>query len=884
MNIKFKAEKSSSAGKYYAALVLSNIKEDDGGTVKVKKYLEVSLLSPVPIKNVNTEIQFDKWDGTFNIVIKNCDEISKSEYQVDFVISADDKKPFTLDSGNNIELRLSSPSGDPDLSSDLSKYIKSVIITADKHPAIDGSVKIICQTAPDVKLKEKSVALDFIIGTTKKTIFVKVGETHEKKLLAGNYSITAHELVSEDRNVVVPVQVTPEKINIDVDKVSEVKISFGAIKRYSSVRFCISNIPELATENFFVTLKSDNGYHYNFETRLDKEINFYELPETGKLNITINTINLNNKEYQFIVEPVNLENNAIDVIIKKENIKVKEETNDIAGKVSIYVKSDKDITGKFIEVRLISEHYSYNQLVEVKNTNEQNFSVKLKSGKYQVIASNFIDKKIVHVVEVSPEFEVKNGDNKIKITVKASANLAVRGFDPDKLTFGGCATLEPDNDTFFIKAKARSIFKYAGSGGDGDPGQILVEDFATKNTIALARRIEKVFKESGNNAVHKVLPVMISYTVQLSGGEDAALQSEEKLKNSFANFILTLSVIMKSKDDAHSVPAGIIVNPDMLGNCLQHKLPPNHAMPVKGPLQEALKARKALIETIPGVSSAPVVPSEITEDIKGYIQAVNWLISVLAPAATFGWQINLWGIDGGGSQWVYGAKTTDEGASLTAKEAAKKIADFVRDMGVYAGKYVPDFLAIDRYEADDLTPRSYGNSYCYGPQQWAVYFDFCAAISAELKLPVMPWQIPASRTPLLKDVVNDEFEDQHWGTAANYIFGDPELASKVDNIHPKVRNFSFSKHNAAAIAQLVGDTPGAMYQHGGAFDVTRPAYRDFPLRGIFHVELGGGSTVGMVPPTGGRKADLNWGNQKLAEYAEHPVEFKDSLKKRALSR
>lgn len=880
MNIKFKAEKASGAGQYYAALVLSDIKEDDGGKIKVKTYLEVSLLSPVPIKDVKTEIQFDKWDQEFNIVIKNCDEISKNEYQVDFVISTINKQPFTIDSGNKIELRLSSPSGEPDLRGDLSKYIKSVLITADKHPAIDGSVKIICETAPDVKLKEKSVALDFIIGTTKKPILVKVGDTHEKKLLAGSYSITPHELVSEDRNVVVPVQVTPKKINIEVDKTSEVKISFGTIKRYSSLKFSISNIPELATETFFVTLQSDNGYHYNFETRLDRVSNIYELPATGKLNITVNKINLNNKAYEFNVEPVNLTNNNVEVKIKKDNIKVKEETHNIAGKVSISLESDKDLTGKFIEVRLISENHSYNQFFEIKNKNEHDFSVEVKSGKYKVIAGNFIDKKIVHVVETLPEIEVKNGDNKLKVTIKASANLVVRGFDPDTLTFGGCATLEPDNDTFFIKAKARSIFKYAGSGGNGDPDKILVEDFATKNTIALARKIEKVFKESENNVVHKVLPVMISYTVQLSGGDDAALQSQEKLKNSFANFILTLSVIMKSKDDAHSVPAGIIVNPDMLGNCLQHKLPANHAMPVKGPLQEALKARKVLIETIPGVSALPAVPSGITEDIKGYIQAVNWLVSVLAPAVTFGWQINLWGIDGGGSQWVYGAKMTDKVASFTAKEAAKKIADFVRDMGVYTGKHVPDFLAIDRYEADDLTPRSFGNSYCYGPQQWAVYFDFCAAISAELKLPVMPWQIPASRTPLLKDEVNVKFEDQHWGTAANYILGDPELGSNVDNIHPTVRNFSFSKHNAAAIAQLVGDTPGAMYQQGGAFDVSRPAYRDFPLRGIFHVEFGGGSTVGMVPPTGGRKADLNWGNQKLAEYAEHPVEFKDSLKKK----
>ncbi|WP_128135891.1 hypothetical protein [Serratia odorifera] len=86
-------------------------------------------------------------------------------------------------------------------------------------------------------------------------------------------------------------------------------------------------------------------------------------------------------------------------------------------------------------------------------------------------------------MDAPTEFEVKSGENPLNVRVTASANLAVRGFEQDKLTFGGCATLESDNFDFFVKAKTYSIFKYAGSGGDGDPDKILDKDYATQNTI-----------------------------------------------------------------------------------------------------------------------------------------------------------------------------------------------------------------------------------------------------------------------------------------------------------------------------------------------------------------------------------------------------------------
>jgi hypothetical protein len=100
------------------------------------------------------------------------------------------------------------------------------------------------------------------------------------------------------------------------------------------------------------------------------------------------------------------------------------------------------------------------------------------------------------------------------------------------------------------------------------------------------------------------------------------------------------------------------------------------------------------------------IPASITEDVKGYVAAVNWLIYTVAPKVVFGWQVNLWGV--GRSEWVY-----EDGDPFAF---AQQTATYVDNLQVYSGDHRPHFLAVDRYEADDFTQRSYVNGYCYGPR------------------------------------------------------------------------------------------------------------------------------------------------------------------------
>ncbi len=211
----------------------------------------------------------------------------------------------------------------------------------------------------------------------------------------------------------------------------------------------------------------------------------------------------------------------------------------------------------------------------------------------------------------------------------------------------------------------------------------------------------------------------------------------------------------------------------------------------------------------------------------------------------------------GGSKWIYDDSDVKAYAESTGEYALKA--------GVFDGDYGADFHAIDRYEADDLTLRSYWNSYCYGAaHEWPRFFDFVKWLSRRLKKPVMPWQYPASRLPDTSDAVADSFDSQNWGTGGSYLFGQPEIGSNAENINATVRNFRLPAHFPAPYAN---EPVSALFTRG-PFDLSQPTYSDFPLRGIFSVQLGGGATTGMVRDIGKTGP---WTGAKVAAYMDNPI-------------
>lgn len=69
-----------------------------------------------------------------------------------------------------------------------------------------------------------------------------------------------------------------------------------------------------------------------------------------------------------------------------------------------------------------------------------------------------------------------------------------------------------------------------------------------------------------------------------------------------------------------------------------------------------------------------------------------------------------------------------------------------------------------------------------------------------------------------------------------------------------------------------------MYTRKGKFDVSEPGYKDFAKQGIFAVLLGGGCTLGIVPPLSCTAADTAWVGDRLNAYRDQPLTFLDTLK------
>lgn len=562
--------------------------------------------------------------------------------------------------------------------------------------------------------------------------------------------------------------------------------------------------------------------------------------------------------------------------------------------LNITVLTEKSVN-KFFTLNLIDEHnseaprqYRFSN-VPAKNGDYKQ-TIQLAEGSYRVKSGSFVYEGVVYHIDVSPNplRVASNAPARLEITVVEGANLFVKGF-PKFLSFGGCADMVPSDVEDFVEARISSLFKYAGNDGAGDENVFLErEKEPTSRAIKLAQGVSAKLKDST-----PVLPVMVSYTCNFSGGDAVGkLGNESAHKFSFANFIQALSMAEDEYHEKdHPVPAGFIVNPDFLGECQKHGFLPEQEVKVRKPLEEALSYHKG--HPTHKVSKADIeIPDDITDTLKGYIKAVNWLARIIAPHVVIGWQVNLWGV--ASSSWIYGdteyAEVYDPRGgglkklkmTINPQLAGELIAKYALYLGVFEDiKFTrkngspevaegADFMAVDRYEADDFTDRGYGNGYCYSPYEWDRLFEFCASLSRHLRKPVMPWQIPASHLATKMDNVarfskdpSEPFEKQHWGSGGSYLMGHPEIGADANKIHDTLLAVKFTAH-----PEMGEDAKALFSRH--KWDLSKPKYLDFPTYGIFHVQLGGGMTTGVVSTIGDPS---DWMRKRLHDYRDMPVMF-----------
>lgn len=828
-----------SAGEWYSTLVTSGISYEDGTRVKLQNKLYVKFLAPT-----NTGVQLNNaslnpWQQVVSTIASETMDDGSTAITAEIQFT----DPYTLTTSDTLSWGVNG-----DLTGDASKYTESFEIYADELPS--GTVEVMIPDAPDSALSSSEQTITLLKGGVPLVLSATPGQTKSFTVASGTYTVKVGDLVDENNTVTATATVSPTEITVEEGKTTTLKLSYGTPQKFSALDINVGQLSSpLDKEQLHVQVKVGNEEVKVFDSPTNHTTSLRGLPSSDTATVDA-TLTLNNTKYTS-KQSVDLSSTLINVDIGDDKISSAPIDTSSFVDLPIKVSTDLEPSGESIALRLVSKDqtaFIYSKEVPIKS-GTITLGTPVAPGKYTVSAAGYIKDGTVYATQVADEIKVaSDGSSQIDVEILRGPNLLVRGF-PDYLSFGAISDLVDLEGKDLTAAKVTSVFKYAGNDGAGDAGGYLEDDPATLKTVKLAALVSK------NLGGQSVLPIMISYTVNLSlGDSDKLLQSESGLEHSFGNLILSMQLAKDASEN--EVPAGYIVNPDFLGDNQQAGRTPSYSMPVVDPLTKALAYRKV----------DAVVPSTVTNTLAGYVQAVNWLIRTVAPEATFGWQANLWGV--GSSAWIY--NKNDFTVSVTN---AKNTAAYIKSLGVYDGVYAPDFLAIDRYEADDFTQRAYANSYCYGPREWARFYDFVRTVALELKVPVMPWQIPASRIPRAADdnVTTGSLEPDHWGTGGTYIFGDEGIGSHLENIHPVVREI----HPASLVQQ---ENVESLFKSAEPFDLGLPTWGDFPLRGIFTVLLGGGSTTGVVTSIG---KTGNWTQEKISEYMEDPIPLTSNPEKRA---
>ena len=835
MGISFTAKVAPGSSEWYGELQVSNI-QLDSKPVTVNNWLIVSF--NVPTKNFTKIDSWENFGASVSSYI-NTKEIDSSTIQVTVYLQF--SSPWTFNPANILSFGVNGDMSNP------KEVENSVILTMDPS----GTVNIQFVDLPD-DLVGTGQVLTFTDGALVIQTTVKAGPPSSFQIVPSTFIVSAAELTNDDQTLVATSQVFPSTISVENGKVTALKVTYTDVKHFSAIDVIISDISPLQNEQLYGTVTSSVGKLTNFTISTNQRLTLYRLPQSGTLDIGIGTITINNVPYSFTTQSVDASAKPHQAVTFQKAVPGQPIIPPDSVKLPIEVKTEVASDATFtVQLRLLPDNYIYKQQLKA-NAGTTDFAA-VAPGNYTVQVSGFVHNFTVYNPEAPSTLTVeKDGTTKLTLQFNTGANLKVPGF-PNFLSFGGCTTGDINEAGDFEYARASSIFKYAGNGGDGDPTVDLPRDLSTINTIKLAGKIGKDLKT-------QALPVMISYTCNFSGGGTGNLGNPEQLAHSFGNLIVSLidaNETIKGLEDPSSVVAvGYIVNPDFLGECQKYQpdpsapkgLSPDFPVKVSQALTIALKTRGISVD----------IPASIKDTLSGYVLAVNWLLRTIPLTlnfgfiVTFGWQVNLWG--SGSAVWIYGE--TDPAI------IAQTTVDYIKTLSLYNGPYYPDFLAVDRYERDDFTIEA--QDYRFGPHEWPRFFGFCKAFSLSLKVPVMPWQIPASHVPLINDpVVN--IEKEHWGTGGSYILGDKGLGSDYHNINPKILAYRFNRTlvRYKTVEDLFARQP---------FDWSKPAYRDFPLRGIFAVLLGGGSTTGIVSNIGNPG---NFVRDRLRAYMEHPISTDD---------
>lgn len=507
--------------------------------------------------------------------------------------------------------------------------------------------------------------------------------------------------------------------------------------------------------------------------------------------------------------------------------------------------------------RLYNAQYQYVFTLD-SDTHAQTLPLRVAPGQYTLEAADVFVAGTPWHCEQSAPVRLWQSINHITLEYVQGVPLQVKGW-PDYVAHGGVTVNAADTVSLYRDVPFSALFKYDGFDGGGDPlpaaevdrngdGFLDYDSLPIHKTVALVREIEK---EAGR----PVMPVMVVYTANASGGSALAdLQDGQRLRNHFGNFVTQCLAAQSYKDSDHPVPATFVLNPDFLGAMQQEPygylaVRQANSIAVNAQLAAALNALPAL----PGFCK-PTLPT-FTNDLYGYVQAINYLVRQFAPDVAFGWQTNVWAT--GTADWVLKKEANPQAQG-------EAIAAFINELGLYQGAYAPDFIAFDKFERDCFSPDALAH-YGWNARCWLNYLGMVKQAARDLGKPAMLWQIPGGHMPTVEEGTR-KISSSHFASGGTFFMGDARIGRDVNAITPELLN---TPVNAATYGAA---TVGEFLRQDGEYDWGQMQALNLPDYYVFSVLWGGGSTV-SITTIHSNGEDGGWLADKMVEYYAAPRRF-----------
>ena len=581
---------------------------------------------PLDLDSAKIWVTSNKEVGVNNVW--GSDGFSVNNHDANTFVFTHDTTSAVLENGQSITLTfgLNAMHGDSVDKNDVS--ITKVVIKND--PTLKGKIILQAPEAPHPSLAAAPVLIEG--ENYRESVFVPWGtQLSVDHLEEGEYHITTLDVSSE---MGIAHGSSTASI-VDVDNSAEqarVSLNYDPFVYYASLTLdmpALTGVSGKLSTNLNVRESDSNDIVRNLEVPFASQVAIEKLFNEHKYSLEFSPLTVNNVRYQ--------PENSGDILLDRES------ENKITPDVSqTTIDSDNfrivkanilDLPSEAlpIELSLISKDGSNQYHYQISDSS---FTIpdKVQPDEYHIkIGAVFAD-GARYTYQGDEQLIVTTSTEPLVISLpfRKAMSLAVKGF-PDYVANGTVTNDGVQATTEIGTTKVNAIFKYAGFSGSGDPGQIL-----DKDTLPLHKTYKNASTASQQSG-HHILPVMVVYTANASGGASwSDLIEQETLYKHYATFITQAIAAQEYARGDGSSPMSFVLNPDFLGELQKNpgdltRLNQEGAVDVNAQLQNAIDYMKEKYNYLPP-SSIP----NFDNSLKGYIASINFIMNEFAKDVTYG--------------------------------------------------------------------------------------------------------------------------------------------------------------------------------------------------------------------------------------------------------